>query len=382
MEINGFKLIEPPLKGGMAEVYRGEKLNGRLCRAFKMVRPDKVRDAPKLAAQFNKEIQLLSSLHHSNIVQLLDAYTYSRPFKNRMIDVAVLEMEWLDGKDLMRYIKENSPTGLPIRELEKIAICVTDAMEYAHNQNILHLDIKPSNIFRTNDGHIKMIDFGIAKVIGENPDAVVTGLTAATATGESTFKGTMGYASPEQLVGGKLGKFSDVYSFGRTLQFLATGSDDVGAQVQNQKWSGIIAKCTQSNPYSRYQSFEEIKQSIENGEFEPAKKCDKCGATLRTGARFCDRCGAPTSSPPPPEPKKKCPKCSKMIPSDSLLCTECGYSFADIWQCGDCGKEFRRIKSMIENPKFCIYCCSKNLKPMLVISREINLCNDFYQKYK
>lgn len=99
-------------------------------------------------------------------------------------------MDWLDGMDLEKFVKEKLLMEF-FRLSEKICYQVIEGLQYAHDKHILHLDIKPNNLFRTRDGYIKIIDFGIAKIIGENAD-IVEGAemyTTKTETGESTFKG-------------------------------------------------------------------------------------------------------------------------------------------------------------------------------------------------
>lgn len=149
--------------------------------------------------------------------------------------------------------------------MKKICYQVIEGLQYAHDKHILHLDIKPNNLFRTRDGYIKIIDFGIAKIIGENAD-IVEGAevyTTRTETGESTFKGTLAYASPEQQVGGKLTVASDIYSFGKTLHFLLTGTDDPSVEVTVEPFSTIIDKCTEQNPNKRFASFNQLKLALE-----------------------------------------------------------------------------------------------------------------------
>ena len=218
MKINGYTLQEPPFKGGMALVYKGVNANG-FERAFKFVRPDKAENSPRLCQQFIKEIQLQSKLNHPNIIRILDAFSHTDDTGKAF---TVLEMEWLNGLDLERYVKQKAKNGMNDETVKKVLLQTLDGLEYAHQHNVLHLDIKPSNLFRTFDGYVKIIDFGIARVVGDNAQIIdgAEKLTLVTETGESTFKGTMAYASPEQQVGGKLGFYSDIYSLGKTLHFL------------------------------------------------------------------------------------------------------------------------------------------------------------------
>lgn len=287
-EIKGFELVEPPYSGGMAMVYEGRRGNFR--KAFKLLRPDKAANNPKLSEMFLQEIQVQSRLCHPNIVTLLDAYQHEMPDGRR---VTVLEMEWLNGLDLQSYIeKKNDGCGLDAETVKKIALQVICAMSYAHSQNILHLDLKPSNLFRTVEGYIKVIDFGIAKVVGENADIVegAERVTMMTDSGENIFKGTLAFSAPEQQMGGTLRFSTDVFSFGQTLHYLLTGSTAPDVPVTDSLFRTIVDKCTQVNPFNRYQSFEEIRKELEA---EPAtQQCPNasCGRTVDASFRYCPYC--------------------------------------------------------------------------------------------
>lgn len=328
MQINGYTLIEPPYKGGMALVYKGQK--GGFSRAFKFVRPDKAVNTPKLVQQFLKEIRLQTTLDHPNIIKILDAYPHEQA---NGTSFTVLEMEWLNGLDLQRYIEQKAKTGLGETSIKKIANQVLDGLQYAHNHNILHLDIKPSNLFRTFDGYIKIIDFGIARVVGENA-TIVDGaekLTLTTETGESTFKGTLAYASPEQQVGAKLGYTSDIYSFGKVLHFLSTGSTDPSCEVKSPKLAEIITKCTMQNPKHRYQSCKEIKEAFEEFDKLKLKRCINpcCGKMILPSVKFCPECGCLQNATRNEQNKKKevCANCGTLRKGKNRFCDQCGYDF-------------------------------------------------------
>ena len=322
MRINGFTLLEPPYKGGMAMVYKGQR--GNFSKAFKIVRADKACNTPKLVQQFLQEIRIQASLNHPNIVRILDAYPYQ---DSNGMSITILEMEWLNGLDLQRYIEQKAKNGLDETEIKNIALQVLDGLQYAHNHNILHLDIKPSNIFRTDEGYIKIIDFGIAKVIGENA-CIVDGastVTIMTETGESSFKGTLAYASPEQYVGAKLGVTSDIYSFGKVLHYLCTGSNDPSIEVKSPKIASIISKCTMANPKKRFQSCNEVKAAFVDTHIEK-RNCPQCGCTITNSMKFCPYCGL-------------------SLQTSTYVCYSCGKSWTN---------PASNHKSM-----FCPYCGSK-----------------------
>lgn len=366
MQINGYTLIEPPYKGGMALVYKGQK--GGFSRAFKFVRPDKAANTPKLVQQFLKEIRLQTTLDHPNIIKILDAYPHQQA---NGTSFTVLEMEWLNGLDLQRYIEQKAKSGLDEATIKKIAFQVLDGLQYAHDHNILHLDIKPSNLFRTLDGYIKIIDFGIARVVGENA-AIVDGvekLTLTTETGESTFKGTLAYASPEQQVGAKLGYTSDIYSFGKVLHFLSTGSTDPSYEVKSPKLAAIITKCTMQNPKHRYQTCKEIKDAFEESDKPKLKMCinPQCGKMIPSIVKFCPECGTEQVA----KPKEKCQKCGNIRIDNAVFCDRCGHKYGDPWPptgpstpqkwlCKSCKHSW--VDPEIDNKtSHCPYCGSTNI---------------------
>lgn len=321
--INGYKLKEPPYKGGMAVVYKGEK--GQFTRAFKMIRPDKAANNAKLCEQFLKEIKIQQRLDHPNIIKILDAYPYTNEHNNT---VTVLEMEWLDGMDLQRHVEQNCRSGLDVATVKKIALQVISGMKHAHSQSILHLDIKPSNLFLTKAGYVKIIDFGIARLIGENANIVNDAnktVVASKETGESTFKGTLAYASPEQQIGARLRYTSDIYSFGKTLHFISTGSTDPSAEIKDSQLSKIVYKCTAYNPKDRYQTFDEVEEAFVSKQEEEEVKCPHCHSSIRKTAKFCPECGRALQEKPKQE---KCPKCGKARNQKDRFCDNCGWDYS------------------------------------------------------
>lgn len=355
-KIKDYTLVEPPLKGGMALVYKGEKPG--FSRAFKLVRPDKAENSSKLCSQFLKEISIQSKLDHPNIIRILDAYPHQN---EKGKSFTVLEMEWLNGLDLQRYIETKAKSGLKEEEVKKILLQTLDGLEYAHNHNILHLDIKPSNLFRTNDGYIKIIDFGIARVVGDNAEIIdgAEKLTRMTETGESTFKGTLAYASPEQQVGGKLSFASDIYSLGKTLRFLCTGTTDPSAEIKSALLADIIEKCTIENPKKRFQSCSELRDAIAVSSAPKQIICPNCKNNIDSTVKFCPICGK--KDPGQVVPELECPACHKPVDKNDKCCTKCGqslfvdkYRILSIWKCS-CGKgntlSFDNVK-----PNFCCHC--------------------------
>lgn len=361
MNINGFELAEPPRRGGMAVVYKGSK--GGLVKAFKLLQPDKIANNPRLSELFLNEISVLSKLSHPNIVNIHNAYPY------QMSDgrtVTVLEMEWFEGMDLQSFIeKRNGGQGLKPETVKRIALQVCRGMQHAHSKNILHLDLKPSNLFRTYSGDIKIIDFGIAKVVGENANMVegAERVTMMTTTGQTTFKGTLPFAPIEQQVAAKLTFATDIFSFGWTLHYLITGTNDPSVKVTDPLFGPIIIKCTQQTPADRYQSFKEVEDAIEKPQ---QTKCSNpaCGRMLDTAFKVCPYCGTPVEKPKPEPPQPSlisCPNCHKLTNKKFKFCTNCGHRLNEtngvgdvvaslLTQCPHCGKQTEK------RYRFCQHC--------------------------
>lgn len=190
--------------GGMGAVYLASRDDGvvRQRAAVKVVHPALA--GPSLQRRFRTERQVLASLEHPGIARLLDAGTSDDglPF---------LVMEYVEGTDLERHCFENA-LGLDERLALFLGVCA--AVDYAHRNLIVHSDIKPGNILVTADGQAKLLDFGIAKLLGPAAQDV-------TQVGGTRF--TPAFASPEQLAGRSVTTATDVYSLGVLLYRLLTG---------------------------------------------------------------------------------------------------------------------------------------------------------------
>ncbi len=204
--------------GGMGLVYLAERRDADFeqCVAVKLLHGGM--DSGDFLLRFRTERQLLARLQHPNIARLIDGGTTpdGAPY---------LVMEYVDGLPLDRYCDERK---LPLRERLQIFCTVCDAVQYAHRNLIVHRDIKPNNLLVDANGQVKLMDFGIAKVL--DPEASASAAVTATALRVMTPR----YASPEQMRGESITTVSDVYSLGVVLYEILTGRSPYRTQ---KTWS-------------------------------------------------------------------------------------------------------------------------------------------------
>ena len=216
----GHYRIEAKLgEGGMGVVYRAFDTHLDRQVAIKILRADATA-SPERRRRFQWEAKSASALNHPNIVQIYDI--------NSSGGTDYIAMEFVDGKTLDRLIGEH---GLVLSDTLKYAIQVADALARAHAAQIVHRDLKPANIIVSEDGRVKLLDFGLAKLTettfaaGVDSEAGTATITArdGVQTEEGTILGTVAYMSPEQAEGKKVDARSDIFSFGSVLYEMATG---------------------------------------------------------------------------------------------------------------------------------------------------------------
>lgn len=213
-----YELQERLGRGGMAEVWKAFDTQLRRHVAIKLLHADLQAD-PSFITRFEREAQVIASLHHSNIVQIYD-FHISRPPETEDT-VAYMVMDYVEGPTLADYIRTTSRVGKipsPV-DIVHLFTPIAIAVDYAHQKNMVHRDIKPANILldRRNTSHTPMgepilSDFGIAKLLG-----------ATTGTLSGWWLGTPLYISPEQAMGSPGNERSDIYSLGIILYEICTG---------------------------------------------------------------------------------------------------------------------------------------------------------------
>ena len=205
--IGPYRLVRQLGSGGMATVYLAERSIGNVRQqvALKVIRPNFVADT-QMMRRFEHEREILASLDHPNIARLRDIGSTEQ-------DIPYLVMDYVDGDRIDEYC---GAAQLDIPERLGLFCRTCEAIQYAHSKGVIHRDLKPSNILVTSEGLVKLLDFGIAKVLRP---ADQTG-TLLTQSGASLM--TIEYASPEQIRGENIGPQSDVYSLGVLLYELLT----------------------------------------------------------------------------------------------------------------------------------------------------------------
>ena len=210
-QLGAYKVLSLLGAGGMGEVYRARdtKLNRDV--ALKILPDAFALDADRLA-RFRREARAVATLNHPHIVTIFSIEEHD--------DVPFMTMELIEGCTLDQGIPGS---GLSLARFFDIAIALADALSAAHRKHIIHRDLKPANVMVTDDGNVKVLDFGLARTV--DPDVVGLGeaVTSLGLTAAGTIVGTMPYMSPEQIEAKPLDHRTDLFSLGIILYELATG---------------------------------------------------------------------------------------------------------------------------------------------------------------
>ena len=272
-----YEILEKIGTGGMSDVYKAKchKLNRFV--AVKVLKQE-FGENENFVSKFKVEAQAAAGLMHPNIVNVYDVGNEN--------GINYIVMELVEGITLKKYIEKKA--RLSVKEAISIAIQVSMGIEAAHNNHIIHRDIKPQNIIISKDGKVKVTDFGIAKAATSN-------------TITSNVMGSVHYTSPEQARGGFSDEKSDIYSLGITLFEMLTGrvpfngDTTVAIAIKHiqepmpspREFVGeiplsveqIVYKCTQKSPDRRYQSMpeliEDLKRSLMNPDENFVKVVDR-----------------------------------------------------------------------------------------------------------
>ena len=264
-------------EGGMGVVYRAEDPELGREVALKLL-PAEMADNPKRLERFRREAKAVAAINHPNIVTIHSIESVETTH--------FLTMELVEGESLDQIIP---PGGMPLAKVFEIAVPLADALASAHEQGIVHRDLKPANVMVTAENRIKVLDFGLAKLV-EDPDSE-TGDPALTAvptelTAEGMVMGTAPYMSPEQVEGRAMDHRTDIFSLGIVLYEMATGKrpfagDTSAALVSSilrdspptvteineslpRHLARIIQHCLEKDPEARYQSAKDVRNELKS----------------------------------------------------------------------------------------------------------------------
>src|SRR5262245_16755918 len=271
-QLGSYQILSLLGAGGMGVVYKGRDTRLNRSVAIKVLPRDKMSD-PERKRRFVQEAKAASALNHPNIITIHDIGSESG------IDFIV--MEYVAGKTLDQRIPRK---GMKLNGVLKLVVQMADALAKAHSAGIIHRDLKPTNVMVTDDGLIKVLDFGLAKLTEVESDEGAT-RTTQPQTEEGTIVGTVSYMSPEQAEGKKVDSRSDIFSFGAVFYEMITGQkafqgdsklSTLAAIVKQEPKAvsrlvpdvppdleKIINRCLRKDPGRRFHHMEDLKVELE-----------------------------------------------------------------------------------------------------------------------
>ncbi len=284
--ISHYRILEKLGGGGMGVVYKAEDTKLPRFVALKFLvgahgmrpgegeRRSPLHD-PVALERFKREARAASALNHPNIIVIHDI--------DEAEGVHYIAMEHVAGKTLDRLIARH---GLRLNEALKYAVQMATALAKAHSAGIVHRDLKPTNVMVTDDGLVKVLDFGLAKLTEAAPTAdAETAVTLEPTTEEGTIVGTVGYMSPEQAEGKAVDARSDIFSFGSVLYEMLTGqrafqgetkASTIAAILREEpkplsqiaeglprEVERIVRRCLRKDPAHRFQHMDDLKVALE-----------------------------------------------------------------------------------------------------------------------
>jgi hypothetical protein len=272
--LNGYEILSLVGAGGMGEVYRARdtRLNREV--ALKIL-PPQMADNASAFARFEREAQAVAALSHPNILAVHD---FGSTDRHRYV-----VFELLQGSTLRERL-DGGP--LPVRKAVDYARQTADGLAAAHARNITHRDVKPDNLFVTDEGRVKILDFGLAQTVLDAANAEVTSArTQAPITDAGTVLGTVGYMAPEQIRGLPVDHRADLFALGATLYEMCTGrrafkgatpADTMSAVLTSDppELSGsghatppaldrIVRRCLEKQPTERFQSARDLSFALD-----------------------------------------------------------------------------------------------------------------------
>jgi serine/threonine protein kinase/Flp pilus assembly protein TadD len=272
--VRHYELLDKLGEGGMGVVYKARDTHLDRFVVLKMLRAEKLAD-PERKSRFIREAKAASSLNHPNIITIHDIA--------HEMGVDFIVMEFVSGKTLDKVIPSK---GLAVKQCLRYAVQVADALIGAHGAGIIHRDLKPGNIMVDDFDRVRVLDFGVAKLMhpaGEGSE--LTAAASAVLTEEGAIVGTVAYMSPEQAEGRKVDARSDIFSFGLIVYEMLSGRHAFGktskistlAAILHEdpppvrelvgdvppELEKIITQCLQKDPARRFQHAADLKLALE-----------------------------------------------------------------------------------------------------------------------
>ena len=274
-KLGPYEVLAPVGEGGMGEVYRAR--DARLNRSVAIkVLPQAIASDPDRMRRFEQEARSIAALNHPNILAIYDVGVQD--------GTSYLVMEMLEGETLRERLNGGP---LPVRKAVEIGTQIAHGLAAAHERGIVHRDLKPENIFLTKDGHVKLLDFGLAKDQSAAANAVAAdGMTAVSMrTTPGVVMGTAPYMAPEQVRGEAVDYRADIFSFGAVLYEMLSGKPAFGGDSSVETMNAILKSdpaeidpttvkispgldrivrhCLEKNPADRFQSARDLTFALE-----------------------------------------------------------------------------------------------------------------------
>ena len=271
--LSHYRVLEKLGAGGMGEVYRAEDARLKRQVALKVLPEELARD-PERLRRFQREAEVVASLSHPGIVTIFSV--------EEAEGLHFLTMELVSGRRLDEIVP---PGGMALDDFVDVAVPLVEALVAAHEKGITHRDLKPANVMVTDDGVVKVLDFGLAKLRQPGSVAGETEMPTEALTQEGLVLGTIPYMSPEQLEGRQVDHRSDVFSMGVVLHEMITGERPfkgdssaslISAILRDRPESvsrlradappaleRVILRCLQKDPERRFQTAKDLRIELE-----------------------------------------------------------------------------------------------------------------------
>ena len=264
-----YELVDMLGAGGMGEVYRARDVRLHRDVAVKVL-PSEVASDPSRLRRFEQEARAAGALNHPNVLSVYDIGCHE--------GVSYVVSELLEGETLRGRLREGA---IPPRKAVDYSVQIAHGLAAAHEKGIVHRDLKPENLFLTKNGRVKILDFGLAKLV--EPESV--GPEAVTATGKNEILGTVGYMAPEQIKGQAVDHRGDIFAFGAVFYEMLskrrafqkeTGAGTLAAILTedppdpatsdsriSSALSRIVRRCLEKRPEERFQSARDLAFALE-----------------------------------------------------------------------------------------------------------------------